>query len=146
MHIEVIPSLAVGLWIALVVLVISMCRVARRADDAMDTALARPAAAGDDQAIKLSPWSERPLRSVSLDRAASLLGVSPYTLLDWESRYGFPTSTPSEPRYNEFEVLALRDALDKGQSIAASVVRARERRRAVAAARQHDHRNGELAS
>jgi hypothetical protein len=146
MHIEVILSLAVGLWIALELVVISMCRVARRADDAMDTALASAAGAGDDQESKLSPSSERPLRSVSLDRAASLLGVSPYTLLDWQSRYGFPTSTPSEPRYNESEVLALRDALDKGHSIAVSVVRARERRRTMAAARQNDHRNGELAS
>jgi hypothetical protein len=146
MQIEVIVSLAIGLWIALLVPVISLCRVGRRADEVMDTALASARAAGGDQAMTVSRSSERPLRSLSLNRAACLLGVSPPTLLDWESRYGFPTSTLSEPRYSEAEVLALRDCLEKGHSIAASVSLARERRRAAAVSRLHDHRDGELAS
>jgi DNA-binding XRE family transcriptional regulator len=69
----------------------------------------------------------RSLRTLDLDQAAMLLGVSPQTLLAWEARYSFPTSSPSESRYNESEVLALRDSLREGASIAGAVARARKK-------------------
>jgi hypothetical protein len=68
-----------------------------------------------------------PLRTLDLDDAATLLGVRPQTLLAWEARYGFPKSSPCEPRYSESEVLALRDSIADGVSIAWAVRRAREK-------------------
>jgi hypothetical protein len=78
-----------------------------------------------------------------------LLGVSPETLLGWEMRYGFPTASPVEQRYSPSEVIALRDSLEDGLSIASAVVRAREkakRRRSPAGARLADDRDGDVAS
>ncbi|HUA47014.1 MAG TPA: hypothetical protein VMA77_17405 [Solirubrobacteraceae bacterium] len=86
---------------------------------------------------------------MSLDRAATLLGVTPHTVLEWDARYGFPTSSSLERRYNQAEVLALRDSLEDGLSIASAVTRARERsrhRRTATVARLVDHRDGGLAS
>jgi hypothetical protein len=50
--------------------------------------------------------------------------------------------------YNQPEVLALRDGLEHGLSIASAVDRAREtkRRRVASAAQLVDHRDGGLAS
>jgi hypothetical protein len=93
--------------------------------------------------------SERPLRSLGLDHAATLLGVSPRTLLEWQARYGYPTSSPSEPRYSQSEVLALRDSLEHGLSIVSAINRARQkakRRRGATAAAPFGHRDGGLAS
>ena len=90
-----------------------------------------------------APWRE------GGDDAASLLGVSPETLLAWEMRYGFHTASPVEQRYSPSEVLALRASLEDGLSIASAVVRAREkakRRRATAGARLGDDRDGGIAS
>ena len=72
------------------------------------------------------------------------------TLLTWEQRFGFPSSTPAEPRYSQSEVLALRDSLDDGASIASAIAMARERikrRRAPLPGGLFDHhRDGGLAS
>ena len=106
-------------------------------------------AAGHGPEMAPLPASERPLRSLGLDHAATLLGVSPRTLLAWQARYGFPTSSASEPRYNQSEVLALRDSLEHGLSIASAVSRARQhtkRRRGATTTSPFDHRDGGLAS
>jgi hypothetical protein len=148
MRFEVILSVAVGAWTALLLLVVALCAAAKRSDEAMDTALASATAAGREAEVTRPPSSERPLRTLSLGSAAALLDVNPETLLAWEARYGFPTSSPSEPRYNQSEVLALRDGLDEGLSIASAVSRAREtkRRRRAVATEVLDHRDGGLAS
>jgi hypothetical protein len=145
MRLETILLVAIGGWIAFVVVVLSMCRAAKRSDEAMDMTMA----AGRGPEIAGSPPSGRPLRSLGLDHAARLLGVSPHTLLAWQVRYGFPTSSPSEPRYNQSEVLALRDSLAHGLSIASAVSRARQqtkRRRGATATPPFDRRDGGVAS
>jgi hypothetical protein len=138
MQLKVILSLAIGGWIALVLLVISLCRAAKRSDEAMERSLANAVTPRHGPEITCSQTSDRPLRSLELEDAAALLGVSPYTLLAWQARYGFPTSSPSGPHYNRAEVLALRDSLEDGLSIASAVSRARQRtrrRRALTASR-----------
>jgi hypothetical protein len=134
-----IVLVAVGFWIVLAFLVISLCRGAKRSDDAMDAALAR--------AITSRP-ADQTLRTLDLNHAAALLGVGPETLLAWEARYGFPTSSTSDRRYNRSEVLALRDSIPDAVSIAAAVARARQRchRRRRSPAWAADHRDGGLAS
>lgn len=117
MSLVVIALVAFGLWIVVVLFVISLCQAAKRNDDAMDIALAE--ALGHD----------RTLRNLDLGHAAALLGIAPDTLLSWEARFGFPTSSPEERRYSQSEVLALRDCISDGVSIAAAVARARERTR-----------------
>ena len=137
MQLQIILLVVIGGWIALVSVVLSLCCVARQCDDAMDATVAEAVSA------------ERPLRSLGLDHAATLLGVSPHTLLVWQARYGFPTSSPVELRYSQSEVLALRDCLEDGLSIASAVVRARQktkRRRAPTSAPQVNHRDGGIAS
>ncbi len=151
MRLEVIALAAFGIWVAVALVAVSACRAAKRSDDAMRTDLARAAAASRDGEITPSPAPapQRPLRALDLDHAASLLGVSPETLLAWEMRYGFPTASPLEQRYSPSEVLALRDSIEDGLSIASAVTRAREkarRRRPTAGARLGDHRDGGLAS
>jgi hypothetical protein len=81
----------------------------------------------DDGEITSGASVDRPLRALDLDQAARLLGVTPERLLAWEARYGFPTSSASERRYNESEVLALRDCLRDAPSIASAAARAREK-------------------
>jgi lysylphosphatidylglycerol synthetase-like protein (DUF2156 family) len=147
---EMIVSLAVGTWVALVLLVVSMCRAAKWSDAVTDTALAQAVVASRSGEIRRSPTGGQPLRTLVLYDAAALLGVSPQTLLDWEDRYGFPKSSPFEHRYSEAEVLALRDSLWEGASIPAAVARASERTRrrrpsAGGAAVGH-RRDGGLAS
>jgi hypothetical protein len=137
MQLPIILSVVIGGWVALVPVVLSLCCVARRCDDATDATVAEA----------VSP--ERPLRSLGLDHAATLLGVSPHTLLVWQARYGFPTPSPVELRYSQSEVLALRDCLEDGLSIASAVVRARQktkRRRAPTSTPQVNHRDGGIAS
>lgn len=136
MQLREILLVASGGWVVMLVLVLSLCRVAKRSDD--------------ETAMTVTDTSvERQLRGLGLDHAATLLGISPHTLLVWQVRYGFPTSSPAELRYNQTEVLALRDSLEDGLSISSAVIRAREqtrRRRATAVARQLDHRDGGIAS
>jgi hypothetical protein len=144
---EIIALVAIGIWVAVMLVAVSACRAAKRSDETMDTDLAR--AAGRDAEVAPSPTPERSLRDLDLDDAASLLGIGPETLLAWEARYGFPTASPLEQRYSASEVLALRDSLEDGLSIASAVTRAREkakRRRTPAGARFGDHRGGGLAS
>ena len=146
MWLALIISVAVGLWIAMTLVVITLCRASARSDDAMDAALAR--AIGESEPAR-SPSSQPRLRTLSLDHAATLLGVRTHTLLEWGERYGFPTASPAEHRYSQAEVLALRDSLEDGLSIASAVFRARERcrgRRAAPATRLIDRRDGGLAS
>jgi hypothetical protein len=147
MRLEMIISVAIGLWLAVMLLVVSLCRASNPSDEAADPALAN-AKAGEVDTTGLPP-SGQPLRTLSLDRAATLLGVTPHTLLEWDARYGFPTSSSLERRYNQAEVLALRESLADGLSIASAVTRARERsrhRRGPTAPRLIDHRDGGLAS
>ena len=136
MWLEMILPVAVGLWIVLTLVVISMCRASARGDDVMDAEL-EPVLA-----------TERSLRTLSPEHAAALLGVSSHTLIQWGERYGFPTASPSQPRYSQADVLALRDSLKDGLSIASAVSRARERSkgRRAAPARVLDRRDGGLAS
>jgi hypothetical protein len=138
---EMIVLVAIGIWIAAMLFVMSLCRAAKWSDDVMETAQAR--------AITHSPPADRTLRTLDLSHAAALLGVSPETLLAWEARYGFPKSSPSERHYNQSEVLALRDSISDGVSIAAAVASACEstkRRRTPTGAWVADHRDGGLAS
>jgi hypothetical protein len=148
MQLETILVVLVGGWTALALLVLSMCRAAKRSDEVMEMAMADGMAAEHPE-ITGSPSSERPLRGLDLDQAATLLGVSPRTLLAWQARYGFPTSSPSEPRYSQSEVLALRKCLEHGLSIASAVSSARQqskRRRGTASTPPFDRRDGGLAS
>lgn len=148
MPLEIVLPLAAGVWIAVVLFVVSLCGAAKCSDDAIDIALGNAVAAVRDGEDAGSGSSEPALRTLSLDEAAALLGINPYTLLAWEARYGFPTSSPSEHRYSRAEVLALRDCLRDGASIASAVARARARmrRRRAAASRLGDRRGGGLAS
>jgi hypothetical protein len=146
MGLEVIVLLAIGAWFAVLVLAVSLCRAARAGDDAADDCLLDELTARDGAA---QPPADSPLRALELDQAAALLNVFPETLLAWEARYGFPTSSPSAHLYSQSEILALRDTLRRESSIAAAVARARERtrrRRGPARTRVADHRDGGLAS
>jgi hypothetical protein len=171
-RLEIVVPVVVCIWAAVLLFAISLCRAAKRGDDAMRALLASSqAAGGDDETRRSSSPSpvpspsaapthsgapspsgalERPLRTLYLEQAARLLDVSPETLLTWEQRFGFPSSTPAEPRYSQSEVLALRDSLDDGASIASAVAMARERikrRRAPVPGGLFDHhRDGGLAS
>ena len=141
MGLETIVLAGIGIWVVVVLFVIALCQAAKASDHDMDTALAR--------AISPSPPVERTLRTLDLSQAAAALGVTPETLLAWETRYGFPTSSPSDRLYNQSEVLALRDRILHGLSVAAAVARARDgskRRRARTGAWSADHRDNGLAS
>ncbi|HSC03926.1 MAG TPA: hypothetical protein VLC49_11425 [Solirubrobacteraceae bacterium] len=143
----IVLVLAAGVWIAVVLFVVSLCGAAKLSDEAIDAALAT-AARDVATASSESESPERGLRTLSLDEAAALLGINPYTLLAWEARYGFPTSSPQE-LYSRSEVLALRDCLRDGVSIASAVTRARarmRRRRAGDTARPSDRHGGGFGS
>jgi hypothetical protein len=149
MPLEHILALVIGVWGAMLLLVLALCRAAKQSDDAMDTALANAIAAEGGAEVMGRSSSERRLRTLSVDDAANLLDVSPHTLQVWEGHYGFPTSSPSEERYNRSEVLALRDSLEGGVSITSAVTHARaqnRRRRTAAHAHLVDHRDGGIAS
>jgi len=140
-----------------VVVAVSLCRAAKLSDEAMRFVVLRAEAADCDGEVTpspspspaSSPSSERQLRTLDLEDAASLLGISPETLLIWENRFGFPSSSSGEPRYSQTEVLALLESLDHGASIPSAVTQAREqikRRRGPAPGGLFDHRDGGLAS
>jgi hypothetical protein len=142
----IVLVLAAGAWIAVVLFAVSLCATAKMSDEALDVALAE---AADDAATAPSDSPESGLRTLSLEEAAASLGINPYTLLAWETRYGFPTSSPSEHCYSRSEVIALRDCLRDGASIASAVARARartRRRRSAGTAPRGDRRGGGLAS
>jgi hypothetical protein len=144
---EVLLAVAAGVGIAVMLFVVSMCGAAKWRNEAIDRVLAD--AARDGGISSSASPSERALRALSLEDAAAALGIDPYTLLAWEGRYGFPTSSPSEALYSESEVLVLRDTLRDGVSVASAVARARaqtRRRRAAATAQLGDRRGGGLAS
>jgi hypothetical protein len=68
-------------------------------------------------------------RDLQLDEAAAVLSVSPDTLQVWEQQFGYPQSIPGgagERRYAHGEVMALRDSLKAGLSIAAAIDKARD--------------------
>ena len=57
-----------------------------------------------------------------------MLRVSPDTLRAWEERFGYPHSvsrTTGQRRYTHREVMALRNTLDAGLSVAAAINKAR---------------------
>jgi hypothetical protein len=146
---EVIVPLAVGIWFAVLLFVISLCRAAKSGDEATNAFRPGATTARLDAELPPLPPANEPLRTLNLYQAAALLKVLPETLLVWEARYGFPTSSPAERLYNQSEVLALRDSLRQEPSIAAAVARARERikrRRATVRAPVGHHRDGGLAS
>lgn len=146
MFLEVLLAVAAGVGIAVVLFVVSMCGAAKWRDEAIDRVLAD--AARDAPIASPSP-SEQALRTLTLDDAAARLGIDPYTLLAWEARYGFPTSSPSESLYSDSEVLALRDCLRDGVSVASGGAQARtrtRRRRTTASAQLGDRRGGGMAS
>src|SRR5581483_8164146 len=98
-----IVSLGIAAWGALLLVVLVLCWAAKHSDQAMDAALESAVVAeGRAEILGLSS-SDRPLRTLSVDDAATLLGVSPQTLQVWEGRYGFPTSSLSEALYNQSE-------------------------------------------
>ena len=70
----------------------------------------------------------RQMHDLQLDEAAAVLCVSPDTLRAWEQRFGYPHSAAGaagERRYPHREVIALRDSLEAGLSIAAAIDKAR---------------------
>jgi len=149
MGLEVIVVLATGMWFAVLVLVISLCRAAKSSDEAAEAHLLEARAGSHGAEYPPPPSVDSPLRTLDLDQAAALLGVIPEMLLAWEARYGFPTSSPSERLYSQSEILALRDTIRREPSIAAAVARARERtrrRRAPTRTRVADHGDGGIAS
>lgn len=130
---EVILFCAVGTWVLVALIVLSLCRAAKAGDEAID---AVHRAAAEEWAIGTPSMA---VRKVVLEEAAAELGVSPQTLLAWEVRFGYPRSSPSDvggrALYRQSEVIALRDALEHGLSIASAVNNARaatRRRRASA--------------
>ena len=149
MSFEIVVSVVVVIWAAVLLLAISLCRAAKLGDEAMQAKYSPSSAPSPSPSSAPSPATERPLRTLDLQHAASLLGVSPELLLTWDERFGFPSSSPSEPLYSESEVLALRDSLEDEASIPSAVAHARERIKRHRAPRSGglvDHRDGGIAS
>lgn len=148
MWLEILVAVVVGLWVVVMGVVLSLCRAAKRGDEAMEASSPDALAAGVEAGAPQWPTG-RPLRTLSLNDAAALLGVSPETVLAWGEHFGFPTPSPSEGRYSNTELLALRASLADGLSVASAVNRAREqtrRRRPARVPGMADHRGGGLAS
>jgi len=71
---------------------------------------------------------DREMRDLRPDEAAAMLRVSPDTLRAWERRFGYPHSVfpaTGQRRYAHREVIALRNTLDAGLSVAAAIDKAR---------------------
>jgi MerR family transcriptional regulator, light-induced transcriptional regulator len=72
--------------------------------------------------------TDREMRGLRPDEAAAMLHVSPDTLRAWEHRFGFPHAVSGgirRRRYARREVIALRNTLDAGLSVAAAINKAR---------------------
>jgi MerR family transcriptional regulator, light-induced transcriptional regulator len=70
----------------------------------------------------------REMRDLRPDEAAAMLHVSPDTLRAWEARFGYPHSVSratGQRRYAHRDVIALRNTLDTGLSVAAAINKAR---------------------
>ncbi|MGZ6564841.1 MAG: MerR family transcriptional regulator [Solirubrobacteraceae bacterium] len=68
------------------------------------------------------------MRDLQPDEAAAMLRVSPATLRGWEQRFGYPHSVlraAGQRRYAHREVIALRNTLEAGLSVAAAIDKAR---------------------
>jgi DNA-binding transcriptional MerR regulator len=68
------------------------------------------------------------MRDLRVDEAAAVLCVSPATLRAWERRFGYPHSVfggAGQRRYSGGEVVALRDRLEAGLSVASAISTAR---------------------
>ena len=68
------------------------------------------------------------MRDLRPDEAAAVLRVSPGTLRSWEERFGYPHAVfgaAGQRRYGRREVIALRDMLEGGLSVAAAISKAR---------------------
>jgi hypothetical protein len=123
---------AAGMWVLVLVMVMSLCRVAKVGDQVMELACADSGTGpGGDQAMGV--------RTFEIEEAARALGIGEHTLVAWEARFGYPHSYSSRlgsrRLYRQSEVLALRDALDHGLSVSAAVstARAAARRRRISA-------------
>jgi MerR family transcriptional regulator, light-induced transcriptional regulator len=69
------------------------------------------------------------MRSLKTREAASLLNVSPNTLRTWERKFGYPKPLRSPGRHRAYtyaEIVALRDALRRGLSVASAISVVRE--------------------
>jgi len=79
-------------------------------------------------AAKSAKLPVREMRDLRPDEAAAMLRVSPDTLRAWEQRFGYPHSVlraTGQRRYAHREVIALRNTLDAGLSVAAAINKAR---------------------
>ena len=68
------------------------------------------------------------MRDLRPDEAAAMLCVNPETLRAWEQRFGYPHSVSratGQRRYAPREVIALRNTLETGLSVAAAIDSAR---------------------
>jgi DNA-binding transcriptional MerR regulator len=64
------------------------------------------------------------MRSLKTREAADLLNVSPNTLRAWERKFGYPKPLRSAGRYRIYthaEIIALREALRRGLSVASAI-------------------------
>ncbi|MGN6167354.1 MAG: DUF1059 domain-containing protein [Solirubrobacteraceae bacterium] len=89
---------------------------------------AQPSAPPDSRSETAQTTPAQQTRDLQLDEAAAVLRVSPDTLRAWEQRFGYPHSgsgAAGERRYPQTEVIALRDSLEAGLSIAAAINKAR---------------------
>lgn len=70
----------------------------------------------------------REMRDLRVHEATAVLCVSPATLRAWEQRFGYPHSVfgaAGQRRYAGGEVVALRDRLEAGLSVASAINTAR---------------------
>jgi hypothetical protein len=89
---------------------------------------ARNATYALDLCGEIGETTAQEMRDLRLDEAAAVLCVSPDTLRAWEQRFGYPHSVvgaAGERRYAHGEVIALRDSLEAGLSIASAIKKAR---------------------
>ena len=81
-----------------------------------------------DLSGEIGKTTRQEMRDLLLDEAAAVLCVSPETLRAWEQRFGYPHSVfraAGQRCYAHSEVIALRDSLEAGLSIASAINTAR---------------------
>jgi hypothetical protein len=89
---------------------------------------ARKATYALDVGLEIGETTGQEMRDLLLDEAAAVLCVSPETLRAWEQRFGYPHSVlcaAGQRCYAHGEVIALRDSLEAGLSIASAINTAR---------------------